>query len=465
LPKSKVLIVGGGIAGLTTAYDLNRLGVAASLVEEQTRLGGLIWTLERDGLLMDAGPDAFLAAKPDARRLCEELGLGPELVGTNSDRRRVYVLHRGRLLPMPEGMRLTVPTRLGPLMSSPLFSFPGKVRMLLERFVPVRTADDEESIASFVKRRFGAEALARVGEPLLAGIHCGDADKLSMSFLFPRLVALEKQYGSVTRGTIAASGPASAADSGESVFLSLESGMGRLIDRLSEEIPSSIFHLGERVVELERVDEGFEVLLTSGESIVASAVVLALPIRASQSLLAHVAPRAAECLARIPTVSTAVVFHAFPREQVRHPLDGYGFVVPKGEPNRLLAATFVSTKFPNRAPDSHVLLRAFLGGTRDPDVVDRSDEELLAISLGELERALGPLGAPSTSRVVRWIDRTPQVEVGHASRLAAFEDALRDHPGLFVLGSGLRGVGIPDSIAAARELAARIGGRVEQERG
>lgn len=457
--------MGGGIAGLTVAYDLHRRDLTLTLVEEQTRLGGLIWTLERDGFLMDAGPDAFLAGKPDARRLCEELGLGPELVGTNPDQKRVYVLHHGRLHPMPEGMRLTVPTRLGPLLSSSLFSLPGKIRMLLEPLIPARRGDedDEESIASFVTRRFGSEALARVGEPLLAGIHCGEAEKLSMSLLFPRLVALEKKYGSVTRGMIAAGGLSGADGRGEeSVFLSLESGMGRLVDRLAESIPSSSFHLGERVVELAPVDHGFEALLTSGESIRARAVVLALPIRASQALLASVAPSAAECLSAIPTVSTAVVFHAFPRAQVRHPLDGYGFVVPRSEPNRLLAATFVSTKFPHRAPESHVLLRAFLGGARDPEVVDRSNDELRELSRTELERALGPLGAPSFSRVVRWVDRTPQVEVGHARRLAAFERALRAYPGLFVLGSGLRGVGIPDSIAAARDLVPRIAGSSDQ---
>lgn len=452
--------MGGGIAGLTAAYDLHRRGVALALVEEQTRLGGLIWTLGRDGFLMDAGPDAFLAAKPDARRLCEELGLGAELVGTNPDQKRVYVLHRGRLHPMPEGMRLTVPTRLGPLLSSSLFSLPGKIRMLVEPFVPAQTGDEEESIASFVTRRFGAEALARVGEPLLAGIHCGEPENLSMSLLFPRLVALEKKYGSVTRGMTAASG--SNGSSEESVFLSLEGGMGRLIDRISEEIPSSSFHLGERVVELGRAPGGFEASLTSEESIRARAVVLALPIRASQQLLEPIAPVAAECLSAIATVSTAVVFHAFPRGQVGHPLDGYGFVVPRSEPNRLLAATFVSTKFPRRAPESHVLVRAFLGGTRDPEVVERSNDELIELSHTELERALGPVGAPTFSRVVRWVDRTPQVELGHGQRLAAFERALQEHPGIFVLGSGLRGVGIPDSIAAARDLIPRISASLSQ---
>jgi oxygen-dependent protoporphyrinogen oxidase len=187
-----------------------------------------------------------------------------------------------------------------------------------------------------------------------------------------------------------------------------------------------------------------------------SAVVLALPIRNSERLLQSLVPGAASELSRIETVSTAVVFHAFRRENVSHPLDGYGFVVPESEPNRLLAATFVSTKFPERAPDSRVLLRAFLGGRRERRILDSSDADLESLSLRELERALGPLGAPLFSRVVRWPDRTPQIELGHAERIHAFERALEDVPGLFVLGSGLRGVGIPDSIAAARAIAGRI---------
>jgi oxygen-dependent protoporphyrinogen oxidase len=231
--------------------------------------------------------------------------------------------------------------------------------------------------------------------------------------------------------------------------------MGRLVERLSQETRGEI-RLGQRIIEIRRRDGGFESTLASGEKVDSSAVVLALPIRMSETLLKPLVPRAASELSRIETVSTAVVFHAFRRENVRHPLDGYGFVVPASEPNRLLAATFVSTKFPHRAPESHVLLRAFLGGRRDLRILDSSDADLEALSLRELERALGPLGAPTFSRVVRWPDRTPQIELGHAARIAAFERALEEVPGLFVLGSGLRGVGIPDSIAAARALAARI---------
>jgi oxygen-dependent protoporphyrinogen oxidase len=448
---SRILVVGGGIAGLTAAYDLGRRGADVLLLEENERLGGLISTVAREGFLMDGGPDAFLRTKPHARALCEELGLGSELIPTNPDRRRVYVLHRGRLEALPEGFRLTVPTRLLPFLGTRLFSFGGKLRVLSERWIPPRHTEAEESVASFVSRRFGEQALERVGEPLLAGIHCGDASRLSMNLLFPNLVALERKHGSLTRG-MAAEG----IKGEETVFLSLAGGMGRLVERLAQQTRGDI-RLGQRVLEIRRRGGGFESTLASGENVDSSAVVLALPIRVSEMLLKPLAPGAASELSRIETVSTAVVFHAFRRENLRHPLDGYGFVVPESEPNRLLAATFVSTKFPGRAPDSHVLLRTFLGGRRDRGILDSSDADLEALSLRELERALGPLGAPAFSRVVRWADRTPQIELGHASRIAAFERALEEVPGLFVLGSGLRGVGIPDSIAAARALAARIG--------
>jgi oxygen-dependent protoporphyrinogen oxidase len=449
---SRIVVVGGGIAGLTLAYDLGRRSRDVLLLEAEERLGGLITTFARNGFLMDGGPDAFLRAKPHARELCEELGLGAELIGTNPDHRRVYVLHRGRLHPLPEGFRLTVPTRILPFLGSRLFSFRGKLRMLCEPFIPRRRAEGDESIASFVRRRFGEEALERAGEPLLAGIHCGFAEKLSMD-LFSNLAALEKKHGSLTRGMIC-----ERRRSDEALFLSLAGGMCRLVERLAQEIEKKgvEIRLGQRVVGVQKLQENFEIALATGERLSSSAVVLALPLRATEALLEGIAPLAAIELSRIDTVSTAVVFHAFRREKVSHPLDGYGFVVPQAEPNRLLAATFVSTKFPSRAPQAHVLVRTFLGGRREPAILNATDSEIEKVSLRELERVIGPLGLPIFSRVVRWAERTPQVEIGHASRIAAFERALQDTPGLFVLGSGLRGVGIPDSIAAARELAARL---------
>jgi oxygen-dependent protoporphyrinogen oxidase len=447
---SRIVILGGGIAGLTAAYDLGRRGLDVLLLEGEERLGGLISTFGRNGFVMDGGPDAFLRSKPHARELCEELGLGGELIPTNPERKRVYVLYEGRLQPLPDGFRLTVPTRLLPLLGSRLFTLRGKLRMLCEPFVPSRKGEGEESVASFVRRRFGEQALDRAGEPLLAGIHCGDAERLSMDGLFPSLTDLEKRYGSLTRGMLS-----QRARGDESVFLSLAGGMSRLVERLAQEIRGEI-RLGQRAVAIKRREGGFEITLATEERINAGALVLALPLRVSQALLEGVAPLAAIELSRIETVSTAVVFHAFRAERVGHPLDGYGFVVPVSEPNRLLAATFVSTKFPSRAPPAYVLLRTFLGGRREPAILNATDAEIERVSLRELERVLGTLGAPIFSRVVRWADRTPQVEVGHRSRIEAFERAIADVPGLFVLGSGLRGVGIPDSIAAARALAASL---------
>ena len=455
--KRTVLVAGGGVSGLTVAYDLTRRGIDCLVLERERRLGGLIWTTRRDGFLMDGGPDAFLAAKRKGRELVEELGLEAELVPTNPELRKVYVLHRGSLHPMPEGMRLTVPTRILPLLISSLFSPSGKLRLLAERFVPRRHGEAEESIAAFVTRRFGAEALARVGEPLLAGIHCGDAARLSMDLLFPRLVELERRHGSVTAGMTSDSTREG------SVFLSLRGGMGRLVDRLSEALPEGTVRPGDAILELRPSPGGYQSELASGERVVSRAVVLALPLRDAESVLASSFPSVAGVLGRIPTVSTAVVFHAFAREDVEHPLDGYGFVVPASEPNRLLAGTFVSTKFPGRAPRDTVLLRTFLGGGRDPEAFRLSEDRLAALSVEELARALGRLGPPRFSRVIRWPERTPQVEVGHRSIVADLASELEAWPGLHVLASGLGGIGIPDSIGNARESAGSLASRLESE--
>jgi oxygen-dependent protoporphyrinogen oxidase len=454
--RTTVLIAGGGVSGLTTAYDLNRLGVDCIVAERAQRLGGLIFTDERDGFLMDGGPDAFLAQKPQGTALCQELGLGSEMIPTNPDRQKVYVLYDGKLRALPIGMRLTVPTQWLPFLRSDLFTWRGKLRMLLERWTPKRANIDEESVESFVVRRFGRESFERLGEPMLAGIHCGDGARLSMDVLFPRLVSLEERTGSVTRGMIAAGRQGTA-------FTSLAGGMGRLIEALANKLPDDHVVLGEAVEGVHRDDEGFVATLTSGETVRSKVVLLALPIHATGALARSAFPTVADIVARIKTASSAVVFHAFEKSGVEHSLDGYGFVVPTRESNRLLAATFVTTKFPGRAPDDGVLIRTFLGGLKDPAALSLSDDALVELSRCELEKAVGPLATPKFSKVVRWPNRTPQVELGHRKIIQDLDNELARTPGLYVLGNGLKSVGIPDCIGQARKTAKDIAVFVESD--
>lgn len=460
--QTAVAVVGGGIAGLAAAHVLAKKSVPFVLVEKKARLGGTIQTEREEGFLLDGGPDAFLAQKPEAVALCRELGLDDRLIPTNPTARAVSVLRRGRLHPLPEGMVLTVPTRVLPLARSSLFSPWGKMRMALEPLVPRRTDAADESIASFVSRRLGREALERLAEPLLAGIHSGDPERLSMPTLFPRFVQLEQKYGSLVRGMRKAA-PRRRAGEPVSVFLSLAGGLSELVDALLAKLPAGSIRRGDGVRRLHREDGGYGLELVSGESVRASACILATPLRVTEDLLESVSVQVSRSVASIPTVSTAVVFLGFSRDQMPHALEGYGFVVPKTERRRILAATFVSSKFAHRAPESHVLLRAFFGGSRDPDVLGLSDGELVELARSELAGVLGPFGSHCLARVYRWVQATPQIEVGHAVRLASIEQGLRGFPGLELAGNGLRGVGIPDCIAdgsrSAQAVAEALQGR------
>jgi protoporphyrinogen/coproporphyrinogen III oxidase len=450
--QTSVVIVGGGITGLAAAHYLAQTSVPFLLVERETRLGGTIRTERADGFLLDAGPDAFLAQKPEGIGFCRDLGIGDRLIPTNPTARAVYVFDRDRLHPLPEGMVLTVPTRILPLAASGLFSPWGKLRMALEPLIPARRDGRDESIASFVTRRLGRQALERLAEPLLAGIHSGDPERLSMPGLFPRFVELERKYGSLIRG-MRKMAPRRSSGEPASVFLSLRGGLGELVEAVAATLPEGSVQRGGAIQSIRRGNDQYVLGLASGEEIFASACILAVPLRSAERIVRELSPDLASSLAGIRTVSTAVVFLGFPRGEVRHPLAGYGFVVPRTAGRRILAATFVSSKFPDRAPDSHVLLRAFLGGARDPEALSLPDADLIDLARRELEAILGPLGAHCLARVYRWEQGTPQVEVGHADRLAAVERRLAGLPGLQLAGNGLRGVGIPDCIADGRRSA------------
>ena len=442
-----VAVVGGGIAGLAAAYELQRRGLTVRLFEAAARAGGVIQTERFDGWVIDGGPDALLVQKPAAVALCRELGLGDRLVSTLLPR-TAYVLRDGRLRPLAEGSFLGFPIGLGALTRSSLFTWGGKLRMACEVLVPRAHADDE-SIASFVRRRFGEQAVDYLAEPLLAGIHAGDAERLSMRALFPRLLDAERQSGSVLRSLRRLH----VAPSPRGAFVSLPGGIGELVDALTAALHTGTLLLQSRVGDIDRA--AIYAVRSDVTRVDARAIILAVPAYAAAALLRAFDTTLAGLCDGIPYASTATVAFGYRREQIRHPLDGTGFVVPRVERCPLLAATWVTSKWPGRAPDGHALLRAFLGGGRDPHRFERSDEELIDIARDALTDILDIEGDPVVTRVYRFARQSPQYEVGHLQRVAAIEQRLASVPGLFLAGSGFRAIGIPDCIADGRETAAR----------
>ncbi len=449
ITQREAVVVGGGIAGLAAAHVLAERGVPFVLLEASRRLGGVIRSESRDGFLMEAGPDTLLAQKPAGTRLCRAVGLGERLVPTNLDQRRVYAVKGGRLCPVPEGMALGIPTRLAPLIATRLFSWPDKMRMALDLIRPPRRSTDDESIAAFLRRRLGQKVVDLIGDPLLAGIHSGDAERLSIRATFPRFVDYERRYGSLIRGFLAAR-PTSSFGPKPVPFYSLVGGLEELVTGLVARLPQDALRLGCAAQGLEGTPGDFRIQSGSGQVFRARVVILAVPVDRAAALLGTLLPEAARLLGEIPFVSTAAVYLGYRRDQVRHPLDGYGAVIPRSAGLRTAAMSFFSVKFPGRAPEGQVLLRAFLGGAHDPDILTLDDDSLVAIVRTELGALLGIEGAPSLTQVYRWPSAMPQMEVGHPKRVDAIElEEASLPPGLYLCSAGLRYTGIPDAIADA----------------
>jgi oxygen-dependent protoporphyrinogen oxidase len=438
-----VLVVGGGIAGLAAAYELQRRGLSVRVLEAAPRPGGVIATERFDGWVVDAGPDALLVQKPAGVALCRELGIADRLVSTLPPR-TAYVVRGGRLYPIPEGSFLGFPLRFGALARSSLFTVRGRLRMACEVVVPRRSGD-----GALGRRRFGEEAVEYLAEPLLAGIHAGDVDRLSMRALFPHFLEAERQAGSVIR----AYRRLHVRPSSQGAFVSLPGGIGELVDALVGALGPGIVTAGARVTEIHRL-RALTVHSTAG-AFEARAVILAVPAYAAAALLRPFDTTLAAWCEATPYASTATIAFGYRREQIAHPMQGTGFVVPRVERSPLLAATWVTSKWPHRAPEGYALLRAFLGGARDPHRLDADDAELIASAHGKLAELLGIAGEPVFARLFRWTRRCPQYEVGHVDRMAAIDERLAALPGLFVTGSGFRATGIPDCIADGRETAAR----------
>jgi oxygen-dependent protoporphyrinogen oxidase len=442
-----VVIVGGGISGLSAARELCRLGLRVRLLERETRCGGVIQTDRVGDCVVDVGPDTLLAHKPAAIALCRDLGLEDQLVSPRTPR-TTYVVRRNELRALPDMSFLGLPVNWTSLVRARAFSWRGKMRMALEALIPRAAAVADESVASFVGRRFGREAVTCLAQPLLAGIHRGDAGRLSMQALFPSLLDAERQHGSVIR----AFSRTSSAGAGRGGSMSLRGGLGQLVERLACSLPRDVVITGAAA---RRVDGTgpFTVTRADGRSITATAAIVCTPPPAAARLFEGLDKGLAAWCGSIESAPSIMVILAYARDAVRHPLSGWGFVVPAAEGRLLTAVTWVSSKWPGRAPPHEVLIRASLRDGGSLAAGQLPDVALLSRADDELRDVLGITGAPVAAKVYRRSQAMPQLHLGHRDRIAAIEHRLREFPGLFISAAGFRGVGIPDCIADAQAVA------------
>ena len=444
----KVVVVGGGIAGLAAARRLEALvpNVEIVLVERSERLGGKLLTEREHGFVVEGGADSLLSRKPRGVGLVEELGLAGELAGRRPESARTFVRLGDELHPLPEGLTGMVPTDLRALESSALLSPEGRERIAAEVDVPAEPAGADESIASFVSRRFGREAYERLVEPLLTGIYAGDGEQLSLQATFPNLRALELEHGSVLRGLAVQS----AAPRACPPFVSLREGMGALVEVIVAELAGTEIRTGRVVAHLGRGSSGYDVVLDAGDVLEAEGVVVAIPAFAAAQVLAELDRELAEEHAEIPYASSAIVTLAY-ASGTGH-LDGYGYVVPRAEASDVLACTWSSSKWEGRAPVGAALIRVYLGRFGGRDVTRDSDEDLVERAREEV-RVLEIEAEPDRTWIHRWPRGMPQYLLGHPERLQRIDAALERHPGLALAGAAYRGVGIPDCIHSGEEAA------------
>jgi oxygen-dependent protoporphyrinogen oxidase len=446
----RVAIIGGGIAGLSAAFTLEkarRNGTALewTLFEKSDRLGGVIRTEYRDGFVLEAGPDSFLTAKPDAAQLCRELGIADQIIPSNDFQRKTYILVKGRLVPIPDGLQFMVPTQILPMITSPLFSLPTKIRMAGEWFSNFRNSNGDESVAAFVRRHFGQEMVDRVAEPLLAGVYGGNAEHLSLRAVLPRFAEMEGRHGSLVRATLQARKTTSQTQN-QPLFSSLKNGMQQLANALIAALPQQYLRLSEPAISLKKASQQWQIT-TSGGVKEFDAVLLGIPAPLSAELLHSASPEISQRLAQIGYTSTAAVALAF--DSLPLP-KGFGFLVPASERRNLLACTFVHNKFSYRVPEGKVLLRCFFSSARDSNLMQRSEDELRSIARRELKEILNVAAEPKFSCVFRWSHALPQYEIGHLERAAEIEARLSTLPGLHLIGNSLYGVGLPDCIKSGR---------------
>ena len=484
----RIAVLGSGITGLSAIHTIAKARQAGApveeiLIERQARLGGVIRTESVDGCILEAGPDSFLAEKPEAAALCRELGMGDQLIGSNDSERRTYILLKGRLVPLPDGLMFLVPTRIWPMVSTPLLPFGTKLAAAVEWFRQPLSGNshhpEDESVASFVARHYGQAMVDNVADPLLSGVYGGDSALLSVRSVLARFWEMEKNYGSLTRATLKArrerrqaSKKAGASRPAPPLFMTLSGGLEQMTDRLAAFAEPRRIFMRRQALAIEPGPGGpgggadscarrFQITCADGASYDADAAVLAMPTHECGRLLGALNPTLSELLGGIPYSSSMTVSLGYgPGAREKLP-PGFGYLVPHKEGRRVLACTFVHAKFMNRAPQDRAVLRCFLGGARDPDVLGMSDDEILRIVRAELKEVLKFDEEPLFYRTHRWVASMAQYYVGHAERVRKIQAECTKLPGLFLAGNAYSGIGISDCIrtgrAAAQQALASVG--------
>ena len=479
----RIIIIGGGIAGLGAAYKVNRAAsegheVEFILLEKDRRLGGKIQTemvpdpSEKGRFIVDGGPDCFLTEKPACHRIAKLTGIFDEELPTDDTRRRTWILSRGKLHQMPDGVMMFAPTKFVPFATTGLFSWPGKIRMGMDLFIPPKKVVpgelNDETLERFVVRRMGRECLDRLAEPLVGGVHASDPKQMSLAATFPRLLEMEQNYGSLLKAFIAVRRkieemrrkyPAKRDEKPRTFFTSFVNGMQQITDAMADSAGREKMRTGVAVTSLHRAGNGEWIArLSDGSTVDGSAIILATESWAAEPLVRPHDAAIADALAAIPTSSSATVSIAFNEAEVGFDLNAFGVLCPLVEGRPLMAATYSSTKWPGRAPKGKALLRGFVGGPHNQEILKRSDENLVQTVLSEFQEILGlnPFAKPLFSRVFRWHLGMPQYTLGHLDRIGLIEDRCGQIPGLALAGGSYRGVGVPNCIESGEQAVSKI---------
>jgi len=452
---SRTVIIGGGISGLSTAYYLAKAGVPSTIIEARPRLGGVIQTEHVDGCTIEAGPDSFLSIKPAALELIRELGLAGDVIGSNDHLRVTFVKKNGRLVPLPDGLMMMVPTKILPLLTTGLVSLGTKARMGMELLRAPKVRAEDESVADFVREHYGQEAVDYLAEPLLSGIYGGDPRQLSVTAVLPRFVELAAKYGSLTRGVLAMRAQAPKGREPAPLFRTLKGGLGQMVAAVQASIEGKTEVVAGRAEAIEHAGEGYRVRLADGW-MEAENLVMACEAHNAGPLVTSVDARLGELLGAVPYSSSMTVALGYDAADFGRLPVGFGFLVPKKERRRLVACTWVGTKFSHRVPEDKLVARCFLGGMDDAGILGEPDEAVTQAAIDELREIAGVTARPRFKRIFRWPKSMAQYTVGHPLRLKEIEARVAALPGLLVAGNAYEGIGIPDCIRLGRAAAEKI---------